>query len=156
MHLHYLMPVIRISLPVPDLAKAGKVETRAPAVAELRLAERDTSAALARQFTRSTLAAWRSRCSHDDFVLAVSELVTNALLHGHGTPVVRLIDGGNRIRAEVCDDSPLLPVSHRVTPTSGLGLRVVEQISSAWGASRRGRGKVVWCELATPRNGDPA
>ena len=156
MHLHYLTPVIRISLPVPDLAKTDKVETRAPAVAELRLAERDTSAALARQFTRSTLAAWRSRCSHDDFVLAVSELVTNALLHGHGTPVVRLIDGGNRIRAEVCDDSPLLPVSHRVTPTSGLGLRVVEQISSAWGASRRGRGKVVWCELATPRNGDPA
>ncbi|GAB1515767.1 ATP-binding protein [Actinophytocola sp. KF-1] len=132
------------------------METRAPAVAELRLAERDTSAALARQFTRSTLAAWRSRCSHDDFVLVVSELVTNALLHGHGTPVVRLVDGGDRVRAEVCDDSPLLPVSHRVTPTTGLGLRVVEQISSAWGASRRGRGKVVWCELATPPDGDLA
>ena len=131
------------------------METRAPVVAELRLAERDTSAALARQFARSTLAAWRSRCSHDDFVLVVSELVTNALLHGHGTPKVRLLDGGDRIRAEVCDDSPLLPVSHRVTPNTGLGLRVVEQISSAWGASRRGRGKVVWCELATPQDGDP-
>lgn len=132
------------------------METRAPAVAELRLAERDTSAALARQFTRSTLASWRSRCSHDDFVLAVSELVTNALLHGHGTPVVRLIEGDEQVRVEVCDDSPLLPVSHGVTPTTGLGLRVVEQISSAWGASRRGRGKVVWCELATPPSGDPA
>jgi anti-sigma regulatory factor (Ser/Thr protein kinase) len=123
-------------------------------MAELRLAERDSSAALARKFTRSTLAAWRSRCSHDDFVLAVSELVTNALLHGHGTPVLRLIHGGDRIRVEVCDDSPLLPVSHRVTPTSGLGLRVVEKISSAWGASRRGRGKVVWCELATSPSSD--
>lgn len=132
------------------------METRAPAVAELRLAERDTSAALARKFTRSTLAAWGSRCSHDDFVLAVSELVTNALLHGHGTPVIRLVDNGDRLRAEVCDDSPLLPVSHRMTPTSGLGLRVVEQVSSAWGASRRGRGKVVWCELATPLDGAPA
>ncbi len=132
------------------------METRAPAMAELRLAERDTSAALARQFTRSTLAAWGSRCSHDDFVLVVSELVTNALLHAHGTPMVRLVDGGDRVRAEVCDDSPLLPVSHRVTPTTGLGLRVVEQISSAWGASRRGRGKVVWCELATPQDGNPA
>jgi signal transduction histidine kinase len=127
------------------------VETRAPAVAELRLAERNTSAALARHFTRSTLATWQAPGSHDDIVLVVSELVTNALLHGHGTPMVRLFDGADRVRVEVCDDSPLLPVSHRVTPTSGLGLRVVEQLSSAWGASRRGRGKVVWCELpATP------
>lgn len=119
-------------------------------MAELRLAERNTSAALARQFTRSTLARWQDGGANDnieDIVLVVSELVTNALLHGHGTPVVRLLDGGDRIRVEVCDDSPLLPVSHRVTPTSGLGLRVVEQLSSAWGASRRGRGKVVWCEL---------
>ena len=123
------------------------METRAPAIAELRLAERNTSAALARQFTRSTLANWQTGGAHDDIVLVVSELVTNALLHGHGTPVVRLLDESDRIRVEVCDDSPLLPVSHRVTPTSGLGLRVVEQVSVAWGASRRGRGKVVWCEL---------
>lgn len=126
------------------------METRAPVVAELRLAERNSSAALARQFTRSTVAGWQSddhRDNLEDIVLVVSELVTNALLHGHGTPVVRLLDGGDNVRVEVCDDSPLLPVSHRVTPTSGLGLRVVEQLSSAWGASRRGRGKVVWCEL---------
>jgi len=128
------------------------VETRAPAVAELRLAERNTSAALARQFTRSTLASWQHADGSDnleDIVLVVSELVTNALLHGHGTPVVRLLEGDDHVRVEVCDDSPLLPVSHRVTPTSGLGLRVIEQLSSAWGASRRGRGKVVWCELST-------
>jgi anti-sigma regulatory factor (Ser/Thr protein kinase) len=118
-------------------------------VAELRLAERNTSAALARQFARSTLAAWDCGGSHEDIVLVVSELVTNALLHGHGTPVVRLLGDSEMVRVEVCDDSPLLPVSHRVSPTSGLGLRVVEQLSTAWGASRRGRGKVVWCELPT-------
>lgn len=132
------------------------METRAPAVAELRLAERNTSAALARQFTRATLASWRNGErgeNTEDVVLVVSELVTNALLHGHGTPVVRLADGGDHVRIEVCDDSPLLPVSHRVTPTSGLGLRVVEQLSSAWGASRRGRGKVVWCELPSREPG---
>ncbi len=125
------------------------VETRAPAVAELRLAERDTSAALARQFTRTTLTSWSTGASHDDIVLVVSELVTNALLHGYGAPVVRLLEEHGRLRIEVCDDSPLLPVSHTVTRTSGLGLRVVEQLATAWGASRRGRGKVVWCELPT-------
>jgi anti-sigma regulatory factor (Ser/Thr protein kinase) len=130
------------------------VETRAPAVAELRLAERNTSAALARQFTRATLTGWQSESAHDDIVLVVSELVTNALLHGHGAPVVRLLEEADRIRVEVCDDSPLLPVSHRVSPASGLGLRVVEQLSSAWGSSRRGRGKVVWCELATAPEDD--
>jgi anti-sigma regulatory factor (Ser/Thr protein kinase) len=135
------------------------VETSAPAVAELRLAERNSSAALARQFTRSTLAAWQGDERDDnveDIVLVVSELVTNALLHGHGTPVVRLLASDEHVRVEVCDDSPLLPVSHRVTPTSGLGLRVVEQLSSAWGVSRRDRGKVVWCELPTaPGTGLP-
>ena len=114
------------------------METTAPVVAELRLAERDTSAALARQFTRTTLITWQRLGAHDDIVLVVSELVTNALLHGHGTPVLRLLGDADRIRIEVSDDSPLLPVSHRVTPTSGLGLRVVEQVSAAWGASRRG------------------
>jgi anti-sigma regulatory factor (Ser/Thr protein kinase) len=138
------------------MAEGDWVETRAPAVAELRLAERNTSAALARQFTRATLTGWQSPGSHDDIVLVVSELVTNALLHGHGAPVVRLLGEADRIRIEVCDDSPLLPVSHRVASTSGLGLRVVEQLSSAWGASRRGRGKVVWCELpTTPEASDP-
>jgi anti-sigma regulatory factor (Ser/Thr protein kinase) len=127
----------------------AEVETSAPVVAELRLAERNTSAALARQFTRTTLTSWNCGGSHDDIVLVVSELVTNALLHGHGTPVVRLLDEPDRLRIEVCDDSPSLPVSHSVTDTSGLGLRVVEQVSAAWGASRRGRGKVVWCELPT-------
>jgi anti-sigma regulatory factor (Ser/Thr protein kinase) len=135
------------------------VETSAPAVAELRLAERNSSAAIARRFTRSTLAAWRGGEHHgkvEDIVLVVSELVTNALLHGHGTPLVRLLAGGDHVRVEVCDDSPLLPVSPRLTPTSGLGLRVVEQVSSAWGASRRDRGKVVWCELSTtPGTGTP-
>ena len=136
------------------MAEGDDVGTRAPAVAELRLAERNTSAALARQFTRATLTGWQSRISHDDIVLVASELVTNALLHGHGAPVVRLLEEADRVRIEVCDDSPLLPVSHRVTPTSGLGLRVVEQLSSAWGASRRGRGKVVWCELPTAPEDD--
>lgn len=154
-HLHYGTAIIRISPGGPWLVKGGGVETRAPTVAEFRLTERHSSAALARQFVRSTLATWDIRCAHDDVVLAVSELVTNALLHAHGAPLVRLVADGDRIRAEVCDDSPVLPVSHRVTPTSGLGLRVVEQVSSAWGASRRGRGKVVWCELATPAGGDP-
>ncbi|WP_243866319.1 ATP-binding protein [Actinophytocola oryzae] len=132
------------------------METRAPVVAELRLAERSSSAAVARQFTRSTLARWQNgtRGEHvEDAVLVVSELVTNALLHGHGTPLVRLLGSGDRIRVEICDDSPLLPIAPRVTPSGGLGLRVVEQLSSAWGASRRGRGKVVWCEL--PAAPDP-
>jgi len=84
------------------------VDTRAPAVAELRLSERNSSAALARQFTRSTLAGWQAGTRPDnieDIVLVVSELVTNALLHGHGTPVVRLLDGQVSLRRALGDSS---------------------------------------------------
>jgi anti-sigma regulatory factor (Ser/Thr protein kinase) len=110
--------------------------------AELKLAERATSVRLARAFVRATLREWRSPVDHDDAVLVVSELVTNVLLHAHGTPMIRLLPVASGLRLEVCDDSPLPPL-----PARGLGLALVESLATDWGTSRRDRGKVVWCEL---------
>lgn len=116
--------------------------------AELRLSERAASAGLAREFVRTTLAGWQSQVDVDDTVLVVSELVTNVLLHAHGTPLIRLLPMVDGLRVEVCDDSPQPPL-----PTRGLGLALVEGIVTSWGSSPRDSGKVVWCELpATPRS----
>jgi hypothetical protein len=110
--------------------------------AELRLAECEASVRLARAFVRATLREWQSPVDHDDAMLVVSELVTNVLLHAHGTPLIRLLPLASGLRVEVCDDSPQPPL-----PARGLGLALVEGLAAAWGTSRRDRGKVVWCEL---------
>jgi hypothetical protein len=119
--------------------------------AELRLAERATSAGLAREFVRTTLTSWQSAVDADDAVLVVSELVTNVLLHAHGAPLIRLLPTVDGVRVEVSDDSPQPPL-----PARGLGLALVEGLTTAWGSSPQGSGKVVWCELpATPRAATP-
>lgn len=81
--------------------------------------------------------------------LVVSELVTNALLHGGGTCQlrVRCVDGGLRI--EVHDSgagTPDLLVADTESE-SGRGLLIVSSVAEAWGVDTVTEGKVVWAEL---------
>ena len=45
----------------------------------------------------------------DDFVLAVNELITNAVRHGGGTGRVRVLGREGAVRAEVTDEGPGIP-----------------------------------------------
>ena len=105
--------------------------------------------ALARDFTRRALAGWAYLGSHDDVVLVVSELLTNAQRHGRGVPLLRLAGTGNRVRVEVSDASPVPPRARQSGPDGGWGVHLVERLSHRWGVSfaDNGGGKVVWCEL---------
>jgi anti-sigma regulatory factor (Ser/Thr protein kinase) len=107
----------------------------------------------ARSWVRSIL----GRLDRDDITesaeLAVSELVTNAILHGtppisvrvRGTrdhPRVEVRDSSNRppeVNVEMADEEHLLA-------TFGRGLGLVALHSSAWGAELAADGKVVWFE----------
>jgi anti-sigma regulatory factor (Ser/Thr protein kinase) len=122
------------------------VDGRALTHTEVRLPENQFSAALAREFTRHTLTKWGH--AWQDAVQVVSELVSNVQLHAHGQPVVRLLAVPGGVRVEVSDDSPQPPTLRQSGP-GGLGMQLVERMSRSWGVSRRGRGKVVWCELAS-------
>ncbi|MFF9004046.1 ATP-binding protein [Streptomyces achromogenes] len=94
--------------------------------------------------------------SHD-LSLCVSELATNALLHGvpRGRGfLLRLRYDGELVRAEVHDSGPGIP---RVPdepggPESegGRGLLLVAALSDKWGVGERTPGKIVWCEFAVP------
>jgi serine phosphatase RsbU (regulator of sigma subunit)/anti-sigma regulatory factor (Ser/Thr protein kinase) len=96
----------------------------------------------------------------DDVELVVSELVTNALLHGSAPVVLRLSTIGGRVRVEVEDGGRELPVRMRTDPTAmtGRGLSLVARLSSEWGVEpAEGRGKVVWAEVTdidTDKEGD--
>ncbi len=90
--------------------------------------------------------------------LIVTELVANAYLHGAPPIVVRLARSGGRVRLEVADAGHLLPLRARPSPesTTGRGLALVAQLSSAWGVDPGASGgKVVWVELGEGSNGEP-
>jgi anti-sigma regulatory factor (Ser/Thr protein kinase) len=85
--------------------------------------------------------------------LAMSEVVTNAILHGKDPVTVRLRGTRDHPRVEVRDASPdpLALADDDPTqefmdelPTFGRGLAIVASFCEAWGAERDGDGKLVW------------
>lgn len=89
----------------------------------------------------------------DDVLLLVSEVVANACMHAGGPNSLLLRYTAERLRIEVTDASPVLPV-HRL-PTDparpgGHGLLIVKRLARAWGADPVDGGKCVWVEVATP------
>jgi GAF domain-containing protein/anti-sigma regulatory factor (Ser/Thr protein kinase) len=85
-----------------------------------------------------------------DAELVVSELVTNAILHG-SAPVTVRVAVGTSVRIEVGDGSRTAPVRARARTDAmtGRGLALVAALARDWGVESRPGGKVVWCELAT-------
>lgn len=91
----------------------------------------------------------------DTAELAVSELVTNAVVHG--APPARLMLAGDAAhpRFEVADASPVVPLwprpvaANEELASSGRGLDLVARASAAWGVRSSADGKVMWCEPAT-------
>jgi anti-sigma regulatory factor (Ser/Thr protein kinase) len=93
----------------------------------------------------------------DDLVecaeFGVSELVTNAVLHGTPPIKVRVRGTWEHPRVEVIDGStepPILPGSETLGDdddlllTFGRGLNIVARCATAWGAEIEDDGKVVW------------
>jgi anti-sigma regulatory factor (Ser/Thr protein kinase) len=130
----------------------GKAET----MIVIRADER--APATARSLVSEAFRRWG--LESDDARLVVSELATNAHLHGC-TPgaetdliVVRTwLRDDNIAVIEVWDKSEALPVRgvENYSSESGRGLLMIEQITRAWGARPLacGAGKIVWAALDT-------
>ncbi|QDQ14229.1 ATP-binding protein [Streptomyces spectabilis] len=120
----------------------------------------------ARAFTRAALAAWAVQIRAEDIALCVSELTTNALVHGappgRGFKLRLLRDSGT-VRIEVHDSGDGRPrlVGEGVADESGRGLLLVAALADKWGVAERNPGKVVWAEFgqvsgaAPPPRGRP-
>ena len=86
----------------------------------------------------------------DDVVLSMSELVTNASLHGSGPVDVTLQWEGDVLRLAVTDCSEYLPRQPLLAlmAEGGRGLAVVAGVSTRWGVRPQPPGgKTVWCEF---------
>lgn len=108
--------------------------------------------ASAREFAAVTLDAWGVTSRLDDVLLCVSELATNALLHG--VPPgrcyrLRLFRFEATVRVEVHDSGDGRPrVGARdESAEHGRGLLLVAAVADRWGVGPRSPGKIVWCEF---------
>ena len=106
----------------------------------------------ARGFVTDTLHGWAvPRYLVDDLVLLVSELVTNAVIHGRPPIQLRLRRTSAHVVVEVRDRASFLPRKLRPTPDDehGRGLQLVALLADRWGTRPTPDGKAVWCVVST-------
>jgi hypothetical protein len=107
----------------------------------------------ARRFAAATLAEWDLPGSvAEDAILIVSELVTNAIVHGRPPVRLRLVRAPRELAIEVDDDAGAIPrkLHASLDDINGRGLAIVAEIGSRWAARANGRGKTVWSTLPIP------
>ena len=131
------------------------------ATLELRRARR--APRLARTFAADILESWGIRAEDVEALqLAVSELVTNAVLHAPESLTITLdlymTDGA--VHVMVSDQSPRRPeVRRHSAPWSaerGRGVELVDALADNWGTDPYPHGgKTVWCELRAEPRHDP-
>jgi anti-sigma regulatory factor (Ser/Thr protein kinase) len=105
--------------------------------------------ALARSFAAKLLTDWNAAQAGDKVMLTVSELVSNAVIHGREPVTIRLTRLARFIRIEVADASPGTPALRAHGPDGGFGLELVARMSARWGVIPATLGKIVWCECPT-------
>jgi anti-sigma regulatory factor (Ser/Thr protein kinase) len=109
-----------------------------------------SSIGAARRFVRTALMSAGRHELLEDAELAVSEVVTNAVVHAGTRVDIKLVVGPVLARIEVEDGSPNQPRARRyaITASTGRGLGLVNDVAADWGVRPTERGKTVWFELA--------
>ncbi|GEC04708.1 ATP-binding protein [Streptomyces spinoverrucosus] len=134
------------------------VEVELPYQRDQFYARHRRSVPAARHFTWWSLKYWGlgewERA--EDVSVCVSELATNALLHGVPPGrgfLLRVRYDGDVLRVEVHDSGSGVPRVADEADEGGRGLLLVAALSDKWGVGERELGKVVWCEFALPAGG---
>ncbi len=120
--------------------------------AQVELARGVDAPRTGRRFVMSVLAGWGiTGAAVERAQLLVSELVSNAVLHGGG-PIrleVREVHGGSSVRVEVCNHGSGQPRLRNAAPQdiSGRGLQLVDDLSRDWGSATVNGETSVWFEV---------
>ena len=123
-------------------------------IGELTIGLEPDAVPRARRMTRAALADQPPDIA-DDAELVVSELVTNAALHGE-PPITVRVRSEPCVRIEVEDSGRSAPIllQQNTETMTGRGLSMVAALASGWGVERApGGGKVVWAELGRDASG---
>ncbi len=118
--------------------------------AEEELPPEATSAGRARALLRRALAGHEREDALDPAQLAMSEIVTNALVHAGTSMRLRILLAPHGLRVELADGSHRMPARRDfgTTAATGRGLLLVEELATRWGAYPVDEGKIVWFEFS--------
>lgn len=143
-----------LDLPNALLTLAGILDVVSDALERASASlDRDLSSPrLARRFVAEVLRKWRCDDILETVEIAVSELVTNALLHAHSKVDVTVSLRSQDVRVDVVDrgsGEPRLrnPAKEEV---SGRGLFIVESLTTSWGVDEGPGWKSVWFVVPRP------
>lgn len=104
---------------------------------------------------RDALGEWlkQSSCDgdqRDDLLLAISELVSNAVVHTGSQSELLASFSEGRVRLEVHDSHSAPPIERTADDgdggAGGWGLRLVGAVTDGWGWNPTPTGKLVWTE----------
>jgi len=115
-----------------------------------------TPASVGRARAVGQLQVWGYQLDQDaafTFELLVSEVVTNACLHGNGALLTLvLIARDEEVFVEVLDGSTVAPRRREASAQeeSGRGMFLVDALATAWGTHPTPRGKAVWMTYSLP------
>jgi anti-sigma regulatory factor (Ser/Thr protein kinase) len=134
-----------------DLLYVRVVNQHGGHVLDVELAREATAPRAARILVEERFAAELSDRELETTQLLVSELVTNAVVHGWGRIRLRARLNADRLLVEVMDEgrgipSVVPPWDVRNPTAGGRGLAIVDAESSRWGI-QRGKTSHVWFEL---------
>jgi len=105
--------------------------------------------AAARGLAADVVAGWGLHAVLEDAVLVVSELASNAVIHGAGDTSLTLERDVHHLRITVHDSGGGTPTPRDTAADepSGRGLRIVERLATQWGFDVDVDGTVVWAEI---------
>lgn len=108
----------------------------------------------ARAHVDQACAGWANALT-DTAKLLVSELVTNALIHGEGDIELRIFRNARVLRVEVGDACAAWAVPalcHNLENEHGRGLLIVSTLATSWGSAPGAAAgtKMVWFEVIRP------
>lgn len=101
-----------------------------------------------RKIAAAHLRLWRvPKPTSENVILAVSELVTNGIQHGHGAVGLKAVCSDGVLRVEVTDGnpSPAQLTTAEDDDLSGRGLYLVSVLARNWGVSDDGH--TTWCDF---------
>lgn len=107
------------------------------------------SARAARVWSEPVLRTWGMNGSTSSALIVISELVTNAIVHGHDPIEVSMTCRDGSVRVAVSDGGggAVAPADPAEREVGGHGLHLVEAMSLAWGVDDTPAGKTVWADL---------
>lgn len=145
----------RAAAPHGDLGEALRASRRLDVSATFLVQPEPADVVVARRAVVEAVRGWRVPLAAErlgDLELLAAEVITNAVRHAQAACVVVVRWDGARVRVEVADTHPGLPVQCGASSDAegGRGLVLVEALATRWGTGLRPGGKVVWFELATP------